>query len=132
MIFTSNISNSKKNMMRKFTFTQKAFSFLAVMLFAFQSLAQVTTSSISGLVADAKGEGLPGATVVVKGTSKGVVADFDGNYSISAKQGDVLVISYAGSTQSVTVGAGNTYNVKIRVQPSSIGVRSAKLKIDHN
>lgn len=75
-------------MMRKFTFTQKAFSFLAVMLFAFQSFAQVTTSSISGLVADAKGEGLPGATVIAvhvpSGTKYGTVSNASGRYTLPA------------------------------------------------
>ena len=48
---------------------------------------------------------LPGATVVVKGTSNGTTTDFDGNFSISAGADDVLVVSFVGfATQEVAVG----------------------------
>ena len=47
---------------------------------------------------------LPGATIVVMGTSNGTTSDFDGNFSIDADQGDVLQISYVGfATQEVSV-----------------------------
>jgi hypothetical protein len=60
--------------------------------------------TVSGTVSDNQGP-LPGATVVVKGTATGTTADFDGNYSISASAGDVLVFSYVGYTaQEITVG----------------------------
>ena len=57
---------------------------------------------------------LPGATVLVQGTSNGVSTDFDGNYSISASQGDTLVFSFVGySSQSVVVGSSSTVNVSL-------------------
>jgi len=68
--------------------------------------------NVSGTVSDDSGLPLPGATVIVEGTSNGVSTDFDGNYSISVSAGDVLLFSYVGySTQSQTVGASNTINV---------------------
>ena len=67
---------------------------------------------VSGNVSDNNGLPLPGATVVIDGTTSGVSTDFDGNYSINAKVGDVLAFSYIGyATQSQTVGASNTINV---------------------
>ena len=51
--------------------------------------------SIKGVVTDADGS-LPGVSITIKGTSTGVQSDFDGNYSIKASQGDVLVFSYLG------------------------------------
>ena len=70
--------------------------------------------TVSGSVTDSDGLPLPGATVVVQGTSIGVTSDFDGNYSISASQGDVLVFSYVGYTsQSITVGTSSTVNVSL-------------------
>ena len=57
------------------------------------SFAQEKT--ISSTVSDDSGA-LPGVSVVVEGTSKGVETDFDGKYSIKAKQGDVLTFSYLG------------------------------------
>ncbi len=70
--------------------------------------------SVSGTVSDSAGVPLPGATVVVDGTSNGVTTDFDGVYSILANEGDVLSISYVGfTTQKVTVGASATLNVTL-------------------
>ncbi len=77
------------------------------------SFAQEKT--ISGTVADNNGLPLPGATVVIQGTSTGTSADFDGNYSIMASVGDVLNFSYVGySAQSQTVGASSSINVTLQ------------------
>ncbi len=57
-----------------------------------------------GNVTDDTGLPLPGANVIIKGTSKGTQTDFDGNYQIDTKPGDVLVFSYiAFETKEVTV-----------------------------
>ncbi|WP_422080390.1 SusC/RagA family TonB-linked outer membrane protein [Ulvibacterium sp.] len=70
--------------------------------------------TITGTVTDENDQGVPGANVVVQGTTNGVVTDFDGNFSIEADSGDVLVISYLGySTQSVTVGNQTTINIQM-------------------
>ncbi|MDB4602090.1 carboxypeptidase-like regulatory domain-containing protein, partial [Flavobacteriaceae bacterium] len=80
-------------------------SFLLVFAFGFTVQAQ----SISGTVTDDNGVPLPGATVLVEGTSNGVSTDFDGNYSINASSGDTLVFSFVGySSQSVVVGSSAT------------------------
>ena len=70
--------------------------------------------SISGTVSDNNGLPLPGATVIIQGTSSGVTTDFDGKYSISASQGDVLVFSYVGyANQPQVVGASSRINVSM-------------------
>ena len=75
------------------------------------SYAQEKT--ISGVVSDENGP-IPGANVVIKGTKVGVQTDIDGKYTIKAKEGDVLLISYTGMVSSSTkVGANNAINVKI-------------------
>ncbi|MDX5584743.1 MAG: SusC/RagA family TonB-linked outer membrane protein [Aureibaculum sp.] len=67
--------------------------------------------SISGTVTDETGP-LPGASIIIKGTTKGAQTDFDGNYSIKANVGDVLVYSFIGmTTKQRTVGADNTINI---------------------
>jgi TonB-linked SusC/RagA family outer membrane protein len=82
-------------------------SFVFALLFSGTIYAQ----QISGNISDETGP-LPGATVVVQGTSIGTVADFDGNYSISASIGDVLVFSFVGFTaQEVTVGNQSTIDI---------------------
>ena len=51
---------------------------------------------ITGTVVDGSGEGVIGATVMEKGTSNGVVTDFDGNFKIKVQPGATLVFSYVG------------------------------------
>ncbi|WP_242156817.1 SusC/RagA family TonB-linked outer membrane protein [Aestuariivivens sediminis] len=71
--------------------------------------------TISGSVSDNSGLPLPGATVLIKGTSSGTSTDFDGNYTIRANQGDVLVVSFVGYvTAELTVGASNTINISMQ------------------
>lgn len=68
-------------------------------------------SQITGTISDASGP-LPGATVVVKGTTNGAQSGFDGNYSITANDGDVLVFSYIGyAAQEITVSGQIVINV---------------------
>lgn len=67
--------------------------------------------TVSGVVSDNTG-GLPGVTVLKKGTSVGTETDFDGKYSIKAKAGDILVFSFVGmKSVEKTVGESNTINV---------------------
>lgn len=51
---------------------------------------------IRGKVTDEKGEGLPGASITIKGTQKAAITDQDGNYKIDANKGDILIIKYVG------------------------------------
>ena len=74
------------------------------------SFAQQKT--VSGNVTDADGLPLPGATVLIENTSRGVATDFDGNFSIKATSGEILVISYVGYTDiKIPIGANVVYNV---------------------
>jgi len=87
---------------------------LTLLLALVVQISFAQNKNVSGTVSDDNGLPLPGATVVIEGTSTGVSTDFDGNYSISASVGDVLVFSYVGySNQSQTVGASNTINVSM-------------------
>lgn len=66
---------------------------------------------VSGTVSDDSGP-LPGVTILKKGTTSGTETDFDGNYSIKANVGDVLVFSFVGmETAEKTVGANNRIDV---------------------
>ncbi|MDI9309963.1 MAG: SusC/RagA family TonB-linked outer membrane protein [Limnohabitans sp.] len=82
------------------------------------SFAQEKT--ITGVVSDASGP-LPGANVVISGTSKGVSTGFDGKYSIKAKQGDELVFSFMGNSVTRTVSASNVINVVLQDGPKQLG-----------
>ena len=75
------------------------------------SFAQEKT--VSGTVSDDSGV-LAGVSISIKGTVKGTETDFDGKYSISTKDGDVLVFRYLGyQAKEVTVGSSNTINVTL-------------------
>ena len=67
------------------------------------------TGTCKGIVKDATGESIIGASVVVKGTTNGTITDFDGNFSLAnVKKGDVIVISYVGyQTQEVKWNNGS-------------------------
>ncbi|GFD76757.1 hypothetical protein KUL113_61770 [Tenacibaculum sp. KUL113] len=70
--------------------------------------------TITGVVSDESGS-LPGVTILVKGTTIGTETDFDGKYSISATQGDVLVFSFVGmKTEVKTVGKSSVINVVMK------------------
>jgi TonB-linked SusC/RagA family outer membrane protein len=76
------------------------------------SFAQEKT--VSGVVSDKTGP-LPGANIVVKGTTRTAQTDFDGKYSIKAKQGEVLVFTFTGyDNTTITVGASNIVNIKLQ------------------
>lgn len=85
--------------------------FLCSGLFAQQLYSQ----TVSGNITDESGVPLPGANVIIEGTTTGVSTDFDGNYQIQAEQGQVLQFSYIGyTTQSIAVGSQDTINVSLQ------------------
>lgn len=66
---------------------------------------------INGSVSDSSTP-LPGVNVVEKGTTNGVTSDFDGNYSITVKEGAVLVFSYVGfETQEVSTSGDASFDI---------------------
>ena len=68
-----------------------------------------------GLVKDAIGESVIGASVVVKGTTNGTITDFDGNFSLDGiKKGDVIVISYVGYQTQEIKWNGSPLNVILK------------------
>ncbi|WP_284651403.1 SusC/RagA family TonB-linked outer membrane protein [Flavobacterium terrisoli] len=91
------------------------FKWIFTLLLAFTmqfSFAQEKT--VTGVVSDKTGP-LPGANIVVKGTTRTAQTDFDGNYSIKAKAGETLVFSFTGYENfSAVVGASNTINAKLQ------------------
>jgi TonB-linked SusC/RagA family outer membrane protein len=77
-----------------------------------QAKADIT---ITGKITGDLGESLPGATIKIKGSNKSVSTDNDGNFSIVAKDTDVLEISFIGyDTKEIKVG--NQKEIKIRLR----------------
>ncbi len=63
-------------------------------LLSVQAFAQSMT--VKGIVKDNTGFGVIGASVQIKGTTKGAITDLDGNFTFEANKGDIIVISYIG------------------------------------
>ncbi len=82
--------------------------FLTALLLLATSFAAIAQRTISGKVADSTGEGIPGAGVVVRGTTNGTVTDLDGNWSLSVKDGAVVLevscLGYTSATINVAPG----------------------------
>ncbi len=97
--------------------------------------------TVSGTVSDESGA-LPGVSVMIKGTKTGTETDFNGKYSLQAKQGDVLVFSYVGlETAEKTVGASNVIdvvmvasseNVLDEVVVTALGVKKEKKALGYS
>lgn len=88
--------------------------FLALLLALVVQVSFAQEKTVTGKVTDASGP-LPGVTVVVQGTNTGTQTDFDGNYSITASVGDVLLFSFIGMKDvEITIGSSNTYDVAMQ------------------
>jgi len=88
-------------------------SLLFLMLFAPMWIFGQTT--VKGTVTEqSSSQPLPGVNVLIKGTATGTATDFDGNYQINAKNGDVLVFSYVGyNNVEMTYTGQQTLNVQL-------------------
>jgi len=72
-----------------------------------------TIKRVSGIILDASGFPLPGANVLVKGTSQGIQTDFDGKYSLEISEGEELVVSYVGYTTKTIPIHASTMNISL-------------------
>lgn len=82
-------------------------------------LAQNIT--VTGTVRDEAGDGIPGATILVKGTSNGTATNLDGVYSISAPANAILQISYVGfETKEVQINGQSVLDIIISASASAL------------
>ena len=77
--------------------------------------------NVTGKVTDNKGEPLIGATVLVKGQSKGTATDIDGNFSLNTNPGSVLVVSYVGY---------ETKEIKASASPMTVALQDNESQLD--
>ncbi|GAB3525037.1 TonB-dependent receptor [Emticicia fontis] len=92
------------------------------MLFMSLSIIYAQERTIKGKVTDAgDNSGMPGVTVGVKGTTKGVITDGEGMYTVSVVNGATLVFSYIGyETKEVAVGNQSEINVAITASATTL------------
>lgn len=87
---------------------------LTLVLVLVVQLSFAQTKTVTGTVTDDSGLPLPGANVLVKGTTEGTQTDFDGNYSIEVGEDQQLEFSYIGfRTKTVSVGDKSVINVQM-------------------
>lgn len=116
-----------------------------ILIFMIVFTAQITLAQVkivNGSVTDALGAPMPGASIAVKGESRGTITDFDGNFSIEAQKGKTLVISYMGyDTQNVLVGDSNIIKVQLEeasstalteVVVTSLGIKKTRKSLTYS
>src|SRR5690606_30211006 len=76
---------------------------------------------VKGVILDETNEPIPGASVLIKGTSTGVASDIDGSYTISVPNTSTLVFSFIGyETQEIPVGNQSVINVSLKLDLSDL------------
>lgn len=88
------------------------------------AFSQGEVRTLSGTVTEGEtGEVLPGATILVKGTNVGTLADENGAFSFTTPENaEVLVISYLGyQTQEITIGSSTNFTIGMRSDPLQLG-----------
>ena len=78
----------------------------------------VNVITVTGKVTDEKGNSIPGATILIHGTTQGVATDFDGKFTITAKPDDILQVSFVGYKSEIVPIKGKT-NVNITLNPTA-------------
>ena len=88
---------------------------LIVLFIGISSNAFAQTTTVSGVVVDDQGIALPGANVLEKGTTNGVVTDFDGNFTISVEDANAtLSVSYIGfETKEIILDGSQSYSIEL-------------------
>lgn len=88
---------------------------------SFAITAGMDQREVRGRITDENGDGIPGATIMVEGTNIGTVSDIDGNYSIDAPDGAVLLFSFIGyQSHRIVVGGQNVIDVVMTEDQSSL------------
>lgn len=104
---------------------RKHFGWLIAMIaFAMMSFAPLSAlaQDVKGVVTDAQGEPVIGATVQEQGTKNAVITDFDGNYTIKlSKKNASIVFSYIGmKSQTISAAGKSTINVKLEDEATAL------------
>ncbi|SHK68568.1 MULTISPECIES: TonB-dependent receptor [Reichenbachiella] len=86
-----------------------------------QNSSELQDVTVSGQVLDEMGEGLPGASVLIKGTSKGTTTDINGQFSLVTPEDAVLIVSFLGYlTQEITLAGRSELNVQMELNAEQL------------
>ena len=116
---------------------KKSFVFVMMLLF-FGTLTYAQTHPLHGVVKEDGGTGVSGASIIIKGSALGTSADASGNFNISVKSSDILVISAEGfvtsevkpgSLTELTVTLKRKENVMTEVVVTALGIKREKREL---
>ncbi|RAI99834.1 TonB-linked SusC/RagA family outer membrane protein [Chitinophaga skermanii] len=94
--------------------TWKLWAMLLAIFLLHQAPGYAQSNQVTGVVTTDKNEPVMGVTIRVKGTNVGTATTADGRYTIQAKKGNVLVVSFIGyASQEVLVANSNTIDIKL-------------------
>lgn len=95
-------------------YTSKSMLCWLLCLFLNMSLAHAQDHSVSGTVYDESGTGIPGVSILLKGTGKGTITDIDGKFKLEAPSDGILVVSYVGyTTQELPIGGKSMFEIAL-------------------
>ncbi|WP_461637194.1 SusC/RagA family TonB-linked outer membrane protein [Labilibaculum euxinus] len=94
---------------------------MLVMVFSF-TMIHAQEKVVTGLVTDANdGMGIPGVSVVVKGTTVGTTTDIDGNYTLTVNANATIIYSFVGyRSQEIVVGSQSQINVILSIETENL------------
>ncbi len=90
-------------------------TFLVLTLALISQLTFAQDRKVSGLVSDESGLPIPGANILVKGTTNGIQTDFDGKFQIMASADQILVFSYIGMVNQEVAATTTDLKVKLKM-----------------
>lgn len=138
-------NTSLENVMRMLA-TQAAFNYkcmennIIIRAEAAKTAAEPVDKTISGKVSDTRKQGLPGVSIMVKGTNRGTVSNENGDFQIKAAEGEVLVFHFTGFRNAeVTIAKGENYQVVLEddeqklseIVVTALGVKKEKAKLGY-
>ncbi|WP_372920243.1 SusC/RagA family TonB-linked outer membrane protein, partial [Salegentibacter sp.] len=92
---------------------------ITLFLWSFSSFAQDRT--ITGTIVDGNDIPVPGASVLIKDSSRGTMSDFDGNFELNVSDGEILVISFLGFlTQEIVIDDRDNYSITLEEDVSQL------------
>ncbi|RNC66396.1 TonB-dependent receptor [Proteiniphilum sp. X52] len=105
------------------TLNLKTITVLLILLIPTLVLAQ---KKVSGIVLDERGETLPGVNIIIKGTSRGTITDYDGAFSIAANSDEVVEASFMGF-ESREILVGNQTKIEIVLREASVQIQELEV-----
>ncbi|WP_443943886.1 SusC/RagA family TonB-linked outer membrane protein [Pedobacter sp. AW1-32] len=97
-------------------------------------------TTITGTVKDAEGKSLPGVTIMLKGSRRGISTNGDGKFTLKAETNDILVVSLVGyKTQEIAIGEKTAVDIVLQVEEATlnevvvtaIGIKQQKRKLGY-